>query len=102
MDKVSPAFQQKREDKVKTGKQFAKENIKAIYHLLTLYNDLNEMKLALVNKLNVLDSVKTFVKTDNGYEVTNPEGFVAVGHKGNAVKLVNRLDFTQKNFNKVR
>jgi hypothetical protein len=41
----------------------------------------------------------TFLKTDDGFRVTNPEGFVAVDKlKGNAVKLVDRLEFSQANF----
>ena len=32
------------------------------------------------------------------YKVTNPEGYVAI-NKGNAVKLVDRLVFSQANFN---
>jgi hypothetical protein len=40
------------------------------------------------------------MKTDSGYKVTAPEGFVAVDVlKGNAVKLVDRLEFSQNNFN---
>jgi len=31
-------------------------------------------------------------------KVTNPEGYVAVSDDGNAVKLVNRLDFSASNF----
>jgi len=42
----------------------------------------------------------TFVQTDDGYRVTNPEGFVAVDKiKGNAVKLIDRLEFSHLNFN---
>jgi hypothetical protein len=40
------------------------------------------------------------VRTDTGYRITAPEGFVAVDKlKGNAVKLVDRLEFSQANFN---
>jgi hypothetical protein len=41
----------------------------------------------------------TFVQTEDGYKITNPEGFVAVDKlKGNAVKLVDRLEFSHLNF----
>jgi hypothetical protein len=41
----------------------------------------------------------TFLKTDDGFKVTNPEGFVAVDKlKGNAVKLIDRLEFAHANF----
>jgi hypothetical protein len=41
------------------------------------------------------------LKTDTGgFKVTAPEGFVAVDLlKGNALKLVDRLEFSQQNFN---
>jgi hypothetical protein len=42
----------------------------------------------------------TFLQTDDGYKITNPEGFVAVDKlKGNAVKLIDRLEFAHANFN---
>ena len=39
-----------------------------------------------------------FYKTDDGYEVADPEGFVAIDKIGNAVKLVDRLEFSRRNF----
>jgi hypothetical protein len=42
----------------------------------------------------------TFLRTDDGFKITNPEGFVAVDRlKGNAVKLIDRLEFAHANFN---
>ena len=40
----------------------------------------------------------TFIRDSNGLKVTSPEGFVAVDHIGNAVKLVDRLSFSHHNF----
>ena len=40
----------------------------------------------------------TFIRTDDGYRITQPEGFVAVDKVGKAVKLVNRLEFSRANF----
>ena len=43
--------------------------------------------------------MKTFVKTSSGYKVTKDEGYVVVDRmEGNAVKLVDRLDFSHQNF----
>ena len=54
----------------------------------------------IVRKLETVKSIGTFVKTENGFRITAPEGFVAVDRlKGNAVKLVDRLEFSQANFN---
>jgi hypothetical protein len=55
----------------------------------------------IVKKLQqVQDAVGTYLRTDaTGLRVTAPEGFVAIDHIGNAVKLVDRLEFSQANFN---
>jgi len=60
------------------------------------------MKNMLIEKLNKVDSIKTLIRTDTGYDVTNPEGFVAIGSEGGAVKLVDRLEFSKNNFNAVK
>ena len=44
-----------------------------------------------------MKNLGTFLRTDNGYEVTAPEGFVAI-KSGNALKLVDRLEFSRANF----
>jgi hypothetical protein len=55
----------------------------------------------IVKKLeSIKTSVDTFVRTDNGFKVTGPEGFVAVDRlTGGALKLIDRLEFSQQNFN---
>ena len=56
-------------------------------------------KLIIINKLQNIESMKTFVpKGDGSYDVTKQEGFVAVDHLTNkAVKLVDRLEFSRMN-----
>ena len=72
-------------------------NLKQIFDL---QNILVDAKLMIVRKLETIRSIGTFVRTDNGFRITAPEGFVAVDRlKGNAVKLVDRLEFSQANFN---
>ena len=40
-----------------------------------------------------------FIRTSDGYRVTSPEGFDAIDKiKGNAYKLVDRLEFSRANF----
>jgi hypothetical protein len=56
-------------------------------------------KQLIIDALNRVKSVGTFKQTDTGFEVVNPEGYVAIDSDGNAVKLVNRLQFSQNNFN---
>jgi len=57
-------------------------------------------KEIIINKLNQINTTKTFVKTKHGFKVTGAEGFVAIDRiGGGAVKLVNRLEFSTNNFN---
>jgi len=52
----------------------------------------------VVDKMNQIDSMKTFVRQGNGdYKATTPEGYVALTTSG-AVKLVDRLEFSRLNF----
>jgi len=51
-----------------------------------------------LRKLQQVEGIGTFQKTNDGYRVTTPEGFVAIGHDGGAVKLVDRLEFSRTNF----
>ena len=68
--------------------------------IFELMNLLVDCKLLVVRKLETIRSIGTFIRTDDGYRITAPEGFVAVDRlKGNAVKLVDRLEFSQANFN---
>jgi len=56
-------------------------------------------KLKLINTLNKLSKVKTFVRTGNGYKVTGEEGYVAIDKLGgDAVKIVDRMEFSYNNF----
>jgi hypothetical protein len=66
---------------------------------MAIYKRVIELKLAIVRKLQQVESiVGTFIKSESGYQVMNPEGFVAIGHDGGAVKLVDRLEFSRQNF----
>ena len=57
------------------------------------------VKLKLINSLDKLKSIDTFVKTSNGYKVTGEEGYVAIDTLGgDAVKLVDRMEFSYNNF----
>ena len=70
-----------------------------IGHMFSLYHHLQVSKNMLVKKLNSAGFIKTFLKTQDGWKVTGQEGFVAIDKSGrNAVKLVDRLDFSYANF----
>jgi hypothetical protein len=52
-------------------------------------------------KMSKIRAMDTFKIMPNGdIEVRDPEGFVAVDHIGNAVKIVDRLVFSAENFQK--
>jgi len=80
---------------------FSVKNQKNLQMVFDLQNLVVDSKLIIINKLNKLSNIGTFVKTASGFKVTNPEGFVAIDRmEGGAVKLVDRLEFSANNFSK--
>jgi hypothetical protein len=79
---------------------FSKDNKKNLDMMFQLMNALVDAKLIIINKLDKLKDIDTFVRTRNGFKVTGSEGFVAIDNKGGAVKLVDRLEFSTNNFSK--
>ena len=68
--------------------------------IVLFQNLMIDAKMQIVRKLNSVKGLTdTFIRTANGYKVTNPEGYVAIDRvKGNAVKLVDRMEFSFNNF----
>jgi hypothetical protein len=80
-------------------KFFSPENKQSLIKLFDLQKLIVITKMRLINKLNSLSKMDTFVKTKDGYKVTGQEGYVAIDTLGdNAVKLVDRMQFTYNNF----
>ena len=81
-------------------KFFSPKNKKNLVAMFDLQKSLVLAKLKLINKLNSISSYDTFVQTKTGYKVkTGAEGFVAIDKLGgDAVKLVDRLEFSYNNF----
>ena len=107
------AYYQKEIDKVKTEKAkatkdakrkevlsyFSKHRPADIIRLFDLYNLIVDAKLMIIRKLDKAKRIDTLLLTQDGYKVTEQEGFVAIDHTGkNAVKLVDRLQFSHANF----
>ena len=71
-----------------------------LVQVITFQNLLVDAKMQIVKKLNSVKGLTdTFIRTPNGYKVTNPEGYVAIDRvSGGAVKLVDRLEFSFNNF----
>lgn len=86
----------------KEVQEYLRVNTTNLRNMFKLYQDLSTMKNILVAKLNEAQSIPTFIETPEGFKTTDPEGYVAVDKKGNAVKLVNRMEFSQANFNAVK
>ena len=80
-------------------KFFSKENRKNLDMMFQLMNAIVDAKLIIINKLDKLKEIDTFVRTKKGFKVTGSEGFVAIDYNTNgAVKLVDRLEFSTNNF----
>lgn len=84
--------------KIKHQEEFLEDNMNHIAGVLAVFKRIAEIKLLIIDKLHQVEGIGTFVKDGDGYKVTNPEGFVAIGHDGGAVKLVDRLEFSKQNF----
>ena len=93
----SPAAQA-RIQKIQDKEQFIANNSNILLGILAIYKRIIEAKVMLLQKMQQIENIGTFLKTDDGYKVTAPEGFVAIGHDGGAVKLVDRIEFSKANF----
>ena len=88
---------QLRQDKMKQMPVFLNRAKKPLQAMLTFYRAVQTMKAFVLKKMNQAQAIGSFQQTDNGLQVTEPEGFVAVDKTGNAVKLVDRLGFSRRN-----
>lgn len=91
-----------RQQKMKDMPKFLNTMKKPLQAMLAFYKQTQNMKQLALQKMNQAMQVGTFAQTDNGLEVTDPEGFVAVGKDGGAVKLVDRLTFSRRNLTAVK
>ena len=81
-----------------------KKHVNNLTQIITLHNLLVDAKMQIVKKLNSVKGLTdTFIRTPNGYKVTNPEGYVAIDRVGGkAVKLVDRMEFSFNNFTAIK
>jgi hypothetical protein len=78
---------------------FSEENEESLIRMFDLQKIIVLAKLKLINSLNKLQNINTFVKTRNGFKVTGAEGYVAIDKLGgDAVKIVDRMEFSFNNF----
>ena len=94
-DKAKERVQKEKDDLMKE----LKRNERSLDGIFTAHYYLAQAKMLILKKLQALNTMPSFIKTDSGYKVTNPEGFVAIDRTGKAVKLVDRMEFSRANFN---
>jgi len=79
---------------------FCAENIKYIESIFKVQKNIVKAKLRIIRKLEAFAIFDTFVQTKVGYKVTGEEGYVVIDTSQNsAYKLVDRMEFSSKNFN---
>jgi hypothetical protein len=88
----------KRENEKTAYINFYRANFNELVSIFQLYNYIIDAKSFIVSKLQNVRGMGTFLRTDTGFKVTTPEGFVGIDHVGNAIKLVDRMEFSHANF----
>ena len=94
----TPKGKQKYRDLLEQNLKFIDRNESGLYFAIASHVSLGNAKNFLISKLSQIQSIGHFIRTGNGYRVTNPEGYVAVNRSAGAVKLVDRLEFSRANF----
>lgn len=105
VDKVKSDAGKKKYEKIQTEYvREMKKHVRNLKELVLFQNYMIDAKMQIVKKLNsVKQLTDTFIRTDNGYKVVNPEGYVAIDRlSGNAVKLVDRMEFSFNNFTAIK
>jgi hypothetical protein len=96
--KKQASTKQKYEEIREVGMKIIRADREGLYFAIATYITFQSAKTILMKKLNNIQSIGSFLRTKNGFKVTNPEGYVAIKKSG-AVKLVDRLEFSRANFN---
>ena len=89
--------QAERRKQLYDGLKYLEDNETEFHAMFNLYRKIQENKQIVIDALDKLESFKTFVRTEQGYRVTSPEGYV-LHHNGDMIKLVNRIEFSYINF----
>ena len=105
-DKLNTAIDKLKTEKGKEKKAVAMDEVlkylntnkSSITAMFDAHKALTKAKTILIRKLEEIKGIGTFVRTDDGFKATAPEGFVAVDDTGKALKLVDRLEFSRSNF----
>ena len=108
-EKLNKEILSAKKEETKRKRQIEKNEVMRFYRsnaiqlalIFDLMNHIVDAKNMIVKKLQEMKQVtNTFLRTDDGFKITNPEGFVAVDRlSGGALKLIDRLEFAHANFN---
>ena len=98
LDKIKTASTKAQKSKlVHNSQNYLRDNQYKFKSMLGLYKELQTVKQMVIDKLDHLETFRTFAQTDKGYKVTGPEGYV-LHRNGDMIKFVNRLEFSYINF----
>jgi hypothetical protein len=93
------ATRQKKTENKNKALEFFKQNKLSIINIFNVTEKIAEIKKIFITKYsNAVQSKQFIAQPDGTLKVTKPEGFVAVDHVGNSIKLVDRLEFSRANF----
>ena len=99
----TPAKKQEIENTKKEILRELKKHTTNLTSIIEFQNHIVEAKMGIVKKLNTVKQIGTFIRTKNGFKVTDAEGYVAIDRvTGGAVKLVDRMEFSFNNFTAVK
>jgi hypothetical protein len=94
-DKGKQKVTAKRDDVLKF---FSAPNVRNLENIFTMMNLLIDAKEMVISKMDQASNITTLLRTKDGFQVTAPEGYVAIDTDGSALKLVNRMQFSHANF----
>ena len=99
-DKVkTPKAKATKLSKLYNGLDLIDSNEDGLKRTVELYTVLQGAKEVFIRKLEKGERFGTYLKTEDGFQITAPEGYVAIDEGNNAIKLVDRLEFSKANFN---
>ena len=95
----SDSGKERRTKKYKYLLDILKENKDGMLQFFSLQNSVIKLKQEIINKLNQIKSISTYVDEKGKMTPVEPEGFVTVSDAGGVVKLINRDQYSRLNFN---
>jgi len=104
IDKLkTPAKKKELETKKKEVVRELKKHTRNLASIIEFQNHIVDAKMGIIKKLNSVKQIGTFIRTSNGFKVTDGEGYVAIDRvSGGAVKLVDRMEFSFNNFTAIK